>query len=98
MSGILQRTIFVDDSKGYVLWHDWAKVTTGIGGMVEPRCPVALRPFDGVAATAGRLDPSDDIFRVDSIERMSMGREKMFLADETLLALHGGQLWQRKGY
>jgi hypothetical protein len=29
---------------------------------------------------------------------MPMGRERMFLSDETTLALHGGALWQRVGY
>lgn len=98
MSGILRRTIFVDDAKGYVLFHDWCKVTTGIGTMVEPRCVLSQRPFDGVAVAAAKVNPSDDINRVDSLERIAIGKENMFLADETLLALHGGMLWQRVGY
>jgi hypothetical protein len=98
MSGILRRTIFVDDSNGYVVFHDWAKVTTGLGTMVEPRCVFAQRPFGGVSVNASKVDPTDDINRVDALERIAIGEEKSFLADETVLALHGGALWQRVGY
>lgn len=98
MSGILKRTMYVDDSKGYVLFHDWAKVTTGIGTMVEPRCAFAQRPFDGVSVSAAKVNPSDDVNRVDALERIAIGKEQSFLADETIIALHGGQLWQRVGY
>ena len=98
MAGILNRTIFVDDSKGYVLWHDWAKVTTGIGAMVEPRCFFAQRPMDGTTSTGSRIEKDDDIWRVDSIDRIAIGKEKMFLSDEKDMALHGGELWPRIGY
>jgi hypothetical protein len=98
MSGILKRTVFIDDSNGYVVFHDWSKVSTGIGTMVEPRCVMAQRPFDGVAVGAAKINPTDDISRVDALERIAIGKEKSFLADETVLALHGGGLWQRVGY
>jgi hypothetical protein len=56
------------------------------------------RPFDGTTATSQRIDPTDDINRIDSIEEVGIGMEKTVLSDSKELALHGGQLWQRLGY
>jgi hypothetical protein len=99
MSGIARRTIFVDlKSPLGILWHDWASVTTGIGTMVEPRCMYGLRATGGgVSATGTAMNPTDDIFRVDAIEYLPIGVEKIKLSDDSI-ALHGGQLWQRVGY
>jgi len=98
MSGILRRTQFVDDSKGYIIFSDWCRVVTGIGTMLEPRCLMAQRPFDGSDKTIGKFDPTDDIFRTDDIERLGFGRWNTYLTDETGLALHGGEIWPRGGY
>jgi len=98
MSGIVKRTVFVDSSNNRVLHHDWCRVDTGIGTMVEPRGPFPLPPVDGVGATAARLDPTDDISRVDAMEQAAMGTEQTILSDERGMALHGGQVWPRVGY
>jgi hypothetical protein len=63
MSGIVNRTVFVDNVDGIVKPHDWCRVTTGIGTMYEPRCELFLRPEDGTA-----MDFEDDIARVDRID------------------------------
>ena len=33
---ILKRTIYIDQSKSYVKFGDWAMVTTSLGNMAEP--------------------------------------------------------------
>jgi len=99
MSGILRRTVFVDQSGGKVRFHDWARVDTAVGTMVEPRCLMAQRPVDGLAATGTRLDSADDVARMDALEDIPMGREMKVLAESSEPhALHGGVLWQRAGY
>lgn len=98
MSGIAKRTLFVDDRAGYLKWWDWARVITAIGTMAEPRVFGMQRPFDGGAVAASKIDPSDDIFRVDDIEHADIGKEMFLLADDRTIALHGGRLWPRVGY
>ena len=98
MSGIARRTIFVDDSAGALKFWDWAQVNTAVGTMAEPRVFGMQRPFDGVAVAASKLEPTDDIYRVDEIRRASIGKEKFLLCDDTTIAIHGGQLWPRVGY
>jgi len=99
MAGIKRRTIFVDLTGDKVRFHDWARVDTAIGTMAEPRCLLAQRPLDGVAATASLMDSTDDVARLDAMEQAPMGREMRVLAEMSEpLALHGGALWQRTGY
>ena len=67
--GILNRTIYYDDSDGYIRWMDWATVTTTIGAAVEPFLVQRI----GVGADPGDLanyEFDDQIARVDSIERI----------------------------
>ena len=100
MSGVLKRTIFVHQDKDKVLFHDWARVITGLGTMVEPRCFMALRPVDGSVSATGALSSiTDDISRMDDIEAVHIGKEQMVLSDTTdSIAVHGGAQWPRSGY
>lgn len=99
MSGILKRTIFVHQDKDKVLFHDWAKVVTSLGTMVEPKCLMAQRPFDGVAVNASKMDYTDDINRIDLMETVHIGKESMILCDEQgTIRLHSGIAWPRVGF
>ena len=96
MSGISNRTIFVDGDRGYLIFHDWARVSTAVGSCYEPR-PMLGFGVDSRTATSHLADPSDDIQRVDAIESRSIGKEKFEdgLSGQQLV---GGQLWKRAGY
>jgi hypothetical protein len=100
MSGIARRIMFVHQDKDKVLFHDWSRVITAIGSMVEPRYLVAFAGCgsSGMSATSAAMDFTDDINRVDALEILDIHLEKIKLSDEPDIALHGGQLWKRVGY
>jgi hypothetical protein len=90
MSGILKRTVFIDDSDGYVRPLDFALVTTTIGPMLEP-----FTPFQKVGFGTGQVayDATDMMSRIDKIERWSLDKEKLILGEQTI----GGYLHPRIG-
>lgn len=103
MSGILKRTAlmhnFRDKSGGnLVMMHDYAKVTTQIGGMIEAGSPFRREHMDMNGHIA--YDPINDmIARVDDIEFVHVGKEKSIFSDAvTGIALHGGSLMPRTGW
>ena len=76
---IQKRSMFYDDTGGYVLFWDWALVTTTLGTMAEPFLPNdrhQFGPFDN-------FDPTDEIARIDDLRASSI--------DKQLLTLSGGQ-------
>lgn len=85
MSGILRRTIYIDDSKGYVRWFDVAKVETQIGSMWEGYTPF---PYHGEMPAT--IDDTDMIRRVDVIERFDYGRYYRLCNNDTEQTMHGG--------
>lgn len=96
MSGIINRKVFVDRSKGYVKFHDWAMVATGLGVMAEPKMP--FQRAGGEAGPSGAHDPTDQIWRVDEMLEMPMGKEQRIFIDDHGTTLHGGPQMPRSGY
>jgi len=96
MSGILRRTAYSDNSKGYWMFHDWARVQTGLGTMAEPW--MGFQKFSIMQDGQGSHDPTDMIQKVDVLENVSMGREMAIWADTNGTVLHGGRITERTGY
>lgn len=96
MSGILRRTIMIDRSKGYVIPHDWALATTGLGVCAEPFVPFAR--LGGEFSFEPTNDPTDQIRKVDDIMEVSIGKEISILSFGGESNLHGGSLAPRTGY
>lgn len=75
---ILKRTVYFDDSCGFVRLWDWALCTTTLGTMAEP-----FMPNDRYAFQAQReFDPTDEIARIDYVQAYPI--------DKHMLELSGG--------
>ena len=82
---ILKRDVFYDDSRGKIMFWDWAKVTTTLGAMVEPF--IVGQKFVTDVDTAD-FDPEDMMSRIDSIRIMDLNKEQLILSTDP--HLHGG--------
>lgn len=92
MAAIHKRTVFFEiDSNGVHRLCDWARVTTNIGTMLEPRTDLFSRCVPGVQFNDA--DMADEMTMVTGIEGISMDREKYILGD----AIHGGYVLPRDG-
>jgi len=92
MAGIIKRTIYKDESDGYVRWIDWSRVITGIGQMMEPRTPYFYSSSDAMQSTR---DATDMMTMVNAIENFPIGRDKYLSGcDEPVI---GGDLYPRYG-
>ena len=89
---ILQRACFYDDTRGFITFWDWAKVTTTLGAMVEPFTPGLKFAKDVDKAD---FDPEDEIARIDSIRIMDLNREQTILSGGG--HLHGGEQFSTDG-
>ena len=82
MSGIVQRTAFVDRENGTWRFHDYCVVKTSLGDMVEFDAPFQR---SGINFTT-IFDPTDQSTRVDKVESMKMDqRPAIFKDGETML-------------
>lgn len=72
MATILKRTVFYDDTDGYVRFRDWARVITNQGTMHEPFIVnnrfIGNEDFDD-------FDPEDEMARIDEIRRIDALKE-----------------------
>lgn len=93
MSGIIKRTIFYYIFNNTVRFLDWAVVETGLGQMVEP-FQVNMRR--SINVDQQDYDPEDMIARVDGMERISHGHNRLILGHGDP-SLHGGVLIPRAG-
>lgn len=91
MSGILRRTIYYDDSDGYIRFFDMAKVDTGIGSMLEPFTTIGLR--HGVGTEFNAVDFADDAQRIDKMENFSIDKAQALIGD----GLHSAIYMPRTG-
>lgn len=82
MAVILKRTVYVDDAGGLMRFHEWAKVITPLGTMVEP-----FQQIGGKGALEHEWE--DEITRVDAIKSYKNGAAQTILADGHI---HGGFL------
>lgn len=89
MSGILRRTVFSSRKTtgvvGTHIFHDWARVETGVGQCVEP-FQINARP------TQSAYDDDDEMRRVDVLEQIGPDRLTAILSDGEDIRLHGGAL------
>lgn len=93
MAAIHKRTIFfeIDKLTGVHRLCDFARVTTDIGTMLEPRTELFLRsapgdPFD-------EFDMEDEMSMVTGVEGIDLDREKYIVGD----GVTGGCLSPRSG-
>lgn len=78
MSGIMRRTAFVDNSKGYPIYHDYCVVTTSLGSMVEFSPP--LQRGD----VSGAFSPGNEAFKIDEVVSLDIHRRPAIMKDEAL--------------
>ena len=76
-SGIIRRTALMDDSKGYVIFHDYCIVNTSIGNCVEFDAP-----FQQGMTGRTQFDPSAESYKVDEIISLSLGVRHPLMKDE----------------
>ena len=88
MSGILRRTVYYDERPaGPFNFLGFARVTTGIGTMIEPFQP-GIRHAVGTAI--GEYDPEDMMVRIDVLQRIDGRQQKAILSGGSSIPLHGG--------
>lgn len=93
MSEVLKRVMYIDNSDGFVRFHDWALVNTELGMMLEPFC------YPGVKwqhnSTGGLLDydAKESMHRIDEMQTYSLDRGLQILGDTVI----GGTLMPRVG-
>lgn len=89
---IKRRTVYYDYTDDIVRFWDWATVETTIGHMVEPFHPgnrhATNTPFI-------EFDPTDEIARIDSIERHPIDKHMLLLSSGD--QVHGGVQLPRDG-
>lgn len=90
---IQKRTVFFDDTGGFVRFWDWALVTTTLGTMAEPFLPNGRHL---VGADFGQFDPTDLVSRIDEIKVSSVDTQLLTLSGGAH-QLHGGSLLPRDG-
>jgi len=95
MSEILKRTIFIDDSDGYVRFHDWAVVITEMGAMFEPFQHAGVKHSGGCKQGLQNYNAKDAMCRIDRIERLPMGMGYRLIAGDGIVT--GGTQMPRSG-
>lgn len=90
MGVIKKRTVFYDDSDGYVRFHDFARVETELGTGVEIFHTIGQREGDN-------LDWTEDCQRIDEMKNLSLDRPYDYIVDPSGTPLHGGVCNGRNG-
>jgi len=70
---ILSRTVYYDQTGGFVRWRDWAKVITTLGTMFEPFNVNARHSPD---VDVVNFDPEDEFTRIDDMRRIDSTQEQ----------------------
>jgi hypothetical protein len=85
MSGIVKRTVFADQEKGYWRFHDYCMVNTSLGVMVEFDSPFQRRGT--ITEPTQIFNPNDQAVKVNEIMSMSLDRRPDFMwnGDQTIL-------------
>jgi len=93
MSGILNRTVRMEERNNRYRSFDWNVVNTIVGGCWEPRnFPVSSRDISEAADTVLALDPDDMINKIDMVTFDVDRRDPFFRDPFTNMALMGGSL------
>lgn len=93
MSEIKRRTVFIDNSDGYMRFHDWALVNHTLGMMMEPFCYTGVKWELNSPGSLQNYDPEESMHRIDTIQFYSLDRNLHILGD----AVIGGTLMPRIG-
>ncbi len=97
MSGVVKRTIYYDDSKGYITWLDWAEIKTAVGMAVEP---FIMQRFDlgDTHKEIANFEFDDQTVKIDAIERADVHTfNRMLSGGGDNPPLHGGYGMPRDG-
>jgi len=101
MSGILNRTMRIENRKGRYRFGDWNIVNTSQGGCWEPRnFSVGKQDISIAADAALDVDPDDQINKVDMITFDWDRRDPFFRDPMSNRPLMGGNLrhWLRHSF
>ena len=93
MSEVQRRTVFYDDTGGYIRFMDWALVTTQLGTMVEP---FQVDERHGVGINYTQFDPTDSEARIDEMRRIDADKLELVLSGGDH-HLHGGTMRPKTG-
>ena len=98
MSDVQKRTVFYDNSDGYVRFYDWAIVdVTGFGVMAEP---FNVFPF-GIgrphATDRPNVDSTDPCRMITSMQQASMDKHLIMTSFGNTAVIHGGIQYPRTG-
>lgn len=85
MSVIKKRTVFYDNTGGFVRFWDWAMVITSLGTMVEMFTPNLRRI---AADSVQNYDPTDETTRIDEMVCASIDQQQLILSGG--FHYHGG--------
>ena len=89
---IQKRSVFFDDTGGYVRFWDWSLCTTTLGTMAEPFMPNDRH----LPGKFGQFDPTDEISRIDELRAASVDKQLLTLSGG-LHQLNGGYQLPREG-
>lgn len=101
MSGVLNRTMRIENRKGRYRFGDWNIVNTSIGPCWEPRyMPLGVHDKSMAADTALSVDPDDQINRIDMITFDWDRRDPFHRDPKSRRPLIGGNLtyWVRHSF
>ena len=93
MSDIQKRTIFYDNSDGYVRFHDWSMVIHPLGTMMEPFIGAGVKASLSTKDGLVNFDATDAQCRIDEIKIHSLDKGLQILGDTVI----GGTLMPRVG-
>ena len=92
---IARRTVFYGDSSGgMVRFLPFAMVETTAGTMVEP---FEVNQVHSPSVSYESYDPTDEVNRVDSVERIDLRDYSRLLSYGQDTVLHGGEIRPRAG-
>ena len=91
MASILKRTVFYDNTGGYVRFWDWALTTTSLGTMAEP----FVANFRNTDAPVNNFDPTEEMTRIDEMKEADIGQQQLLLSGG--YHYHGGYQLPRIG-
>lgn len=93
MSEILRRTVFIDQSDGFVRFHDWALVTMQGATYMEPFMFPGAKWNPNTKDGYVNYDATDAQCRIDEIKGFSLDKSNLMYGDGCI----GGRLMPRAG-
>ncbi len=84
---ITARTMFFDTRNGQIRFHDWNRIDTTLGTMMEPRQLIELRQ-----ARASAFNPNDQCAKITALEIVDLRGIDILLSDKKKIMVNGNQV------